>query len=348
MEGLRGLAVALVFGVHYATLVQPWLPPAGWQAMVFDTMHRVGHAGVDLFFVLSGLLIYGHLLKRSQPFHRYFARRLRRIYPAFLAVFALYLALSLLLPGRSKLPGGPDLVPYLLANLLLLPGMLPIEPLITVAWSLSYEMFFYLVMPALVGLFALRARSAPVRIGLLCLLLSLALAGFALLGGPVRLCMFLFGALLSEALARPWRPAAWAGALAGLVGLAAMLVPAPGAVAQALRTALLGLCFGLLCLAAIKRPASALAGVLGWRPLRWLGNMSYSYYLIHGLSLHVFFAVLARLPNGAHFGGVGVAMLAPAFLLSLVFSASLFLCVERPFSLVVPSPRRSGLRPEAL
>ena len=52
----------------------------------------------------------------------------------------------------SKLPQGAGaVVAYLLANLLLLPGLFPIEPLITVAWSLSYEFAYYLALPLLVA-----------------------------------------------------------------------------------------------------------------------------------------------------------------------------------------------------
>lgn len=338
MEGLRGVAVILVFGVHYATLVQPWLTGYAWQQTLFKGMHSVGNAGVDLFFVLSGLLIYGHLLRRRQQFFAYFLRRVQRIYPAFLAVFALYVALSLLAPARSKLPPGLDAVPYLIANLLLLPGILPIQPLITVAWSLSYEMLFYLAMPVIVAVFSLRRRSAFYRIALLAGMLLLALVGFALFGGPVRLCMFIFGALLAEALPRTRPLSSSLGIFAGLAGLAVMLVSAPGPGAQALRTAILGLCFGLLCHVALAESSSTLARLLCWNPIRWLGNMSYSYYLVHGLALQILFIVLSRLWVPQDTRGLALAFFMPAFLLSLVPAACLYLMVERPFSLRVSVP----------
>jgi len=153
MEGLRGLAVALVFGVHFSTLSTPW-QTAGWDRVALDILHTIGNAGVDLFFVLSGYLIYGHLMRRPPPFAAYMARRIQRIYPAFLAVFLLYLLLAWRMPDAGKLPDDGSLGGYLLANLLLLPGVFPIEPLITVAWSLSYEMFFYLVMPLIIAVLA--------------------------------------------------------------------------------------------------------------------------------------------------------------------------------------------------
>ena len=69
----------------------------------------------------------------------YAKRRVQRIYPVFLVVFAIYIMLSFIFPSESKLPEGyVEIVKYILQNLLLLPGVFNIEPLITVAWSLSY------------------------------------------------------------------------------------------------------------------------------------------------------------------------------------------------------------------
>ncbi|MEO8036829.1 MAG: acyltransferase, partial [Acidobacteriota bacterium] len=150
MEGLRGFAVFLVFLVHYVTLTAPWVDAASRTSVAGAVLRNVGNSGVDLFFVLSGYLIYGNLIRKGRPFLAYARRRIQRIYPTFLAVFVLYLLLSFVFSGQSKLPHGTIAASgYVLANLLLLPGLLPIEPLITVAWSLSYEVFYYLSAPLL-------------------------------------------------------------------------------------------------------------------------------------------------------------------------------------------------------
>ena len=342
MEGLRGLAVFLVFLVHYATLVSPWLAPQGTNARLLEHLHSMGHAGVDLFFVLSGYLIYGHLVATPQPFTRYFGRRVKRIYPAFLVVFAVYVLLSLLRPADSKIPAGAaDAAVYLLQNLLLLPGLWPTEPLITVAWSLSYEMFYYLVVPAAVALGALRQRTPAWRAALFGALLVAGLGLAAVAGGPVRLGMFLFGVLLYEALQSPRLPVPGsAAALAGTVAaLAAVAWPWPQAHGQALRVALLGVAFGALCWSCFARPQGAAARLFSWTPLRWLGNMSYSYYLVHGLALKVFFAALAHAVPPAADDRFGFDLLLPAFAFTLLPSALLFLAVERPFSLAARPAR---------
>src|SRR5580693_1407240 len=85
MEGVRGLAVFLVFVAHYLTLAEPWLPAAGIGREISSRLMSLGLAGVDLFFVLSGYLIYGSWIRRRPRLGSYLWRRAQRIYPAFLA-----------------------------------------------------------------------------------------------------------------------------------------------------------------------------------------------------------------------------------------------------------------------
>ena len=105
MEGLRGFAVFLVFLVHYVTLSAPWVDSASVTAAVAGILRNVGNAGVDLFFVLSGYLIYSNLIEKPRAFRTYLRRRVERIYPTFLAVLSLLL-LSFAFPAHSKLPQG--------------------------------------------------------------------------------------------------------------------------------------------------------------------------------------------------------------------------------------------------
>ena len=199
MEGLRGFAVFLVFLVHYVTFIDPWLAKQSTIHALARALHTIGNTGVDLFFVLSGYLIYGLLVSRPQPFLRFMTRRVQRIYPAFVAVFVIYVALSFVFPTQSKIPhGGLDATLYLVENLLLLPGIFPLEPMITVAWSLSYEMFYYLAIPLIITLFALGHRSGTWRALFFCTIAAATAIYCAIFGGPVRLLMFLAGILLYE------------------------------------------------------------------------------------------------------------------------------------------------------
>src|ERR1043166_255666 len=90
MEGLRGLAVSLVFLVHYVALIRPWISGHNTLLVIAGGMHTIGNTGVDLFFVLSGYLIYGSLISKEQSFLKFMVRRGERLYPAVFTAFALF------------------------------------------------------------------------------------------------------------------------------------------------------------------------------------------------------------------------------------------------------------------
>jgi exopolysaccharide production protein ExoZ len=348
MEGLRGFAALLVFLVHFRALFGHYAEGTALFPVV-GILGSLGHSGVDLFFILSGYLIYGIVMDRRFRFWRFFYRRVQRLYPTFLVVFAVCLAASFFLPSRSKLPSSwREAIAYVAANLLMLPGMLPIKPLITVAWSLSYEWFFYLLMPASAALLRIRDWSGRWRVTFLAVLFVVLLA--AATEGIVynsRLVLFGAGILLWEFLQRTGIPAAlprWgefvAAALYGLnllvVGLIGRNV---GSTVLALEKTpkyyIVSLFITGFLITLYSIPYRGFLGlVFSWKPLRWIGNMSYSYYLIHGLTL-VSIEIVARW--AIHSNHLSV----PAFVLLFVFcvaatfvtSGALYLSVERPLSL---------------
>lgn len=339
MEGLRGFAVFLVFLVHYMTLVTPWIVGEPSLLAFAKTTHTIGNVGVDLFFVLSGYLIYGSLISRPQAFMHFMSRRITRIYPAFFVVFVFYVALSFIFPAQSKIPASAITgILYLVANLLLLPGLFPIEPLITVAWSLSYEMFYYIAIPLFIALFRLRDRSAVWRSSFFLAITLATLAYCAIYGGPVRLVMFAAGILLFEAIKskRVPTPSGIFGCFALVLGLVSTLAPITGNIGMTLKISILFGSFFLLCLTCFRDPSGWLPQGFSWLPLRWLGNMSYSYYLLHGLVLKTAFLALSLLTMPANNNPTLLfcGLLPILFAATLVPSAILYLAVERPFSLV--------------
>lgn len=337
MEGLRGFAVFLVFLVHFVTLVAPYMEEGSEFLGFAKSLHTIGNTGVDLFFVLSGYLIYGSLFSRRQKFLSFLSRRIERIYPAFLPVFVAYLILSFVYPAENKIPAPfSEGMIYLVQNFLLLPGIFPIEPMITVAWSLSYEMLYYLAIPIVIPLFRLRARNAAWRT---IFFLSVTLATVlycALNGGHVRLVMFISGILLYEAMgsSHAMSPPSSVGLLALFVGLLSTQLPVAGSGGIALKITILFIAFFILCLTCFRTPSSWLPRAFSWTPLRWLGNMSYSYYLLHGLALKAGFLFFsALLPPSSYGAWLFWALLPPTFIMTLIPTAALFLLVERPFSL---------------
>jgi peptidoglycan/LPS O-acetylase OafA/YrhL len=139
LDTLRALAVTLVVLHHYTLFVTHDDKTFGWFG-------RMGWAGVDLFFALSGYLIGRQIFAamadpRGLSLGRFYARRLLRTLPNFYVVVALYF----LLPGfrgEAPLPALWRLLTFTL-NFQLPPGTA-----FSHAWSLCIEEQFYMALPA--------------------------------------------------------------------------------------------------------------------------------------------------------------------------------------------------------
>lgn len=353
MEGLRGFAVFLVFLVHYVALIKPWILGHDTLLTVAGGMHTIGNTGVDLFFVLSGYLIYGSLIAKAQPFGRFIWRRVQRIYPAFAVVFAAYVALSFIFPSENKIPADAGAAAmYLVQNFLLLPGIFSIEPMITVAWSLSYEIAFYFAIPLLIVVLGLRERRPVFRLAAFGLIIA-AVVWASINGGPVQLILFVAGMTLYEAInsLKVAVPSSLTAAVALIVGLASTLLPFDGAVGFTIRTGILFIAFSVVCLVCFCKTDGWFSRMFAWTPVRWLGNMSYSYYLLHGLALKGAFLLLSYLViDHEHGAAFFWSMLPVMFAFSLIPPAVLFLFVERPFSLAKAyskTPSAAAINPVA-
>jgi exopolysaccharide production protein ExoZ len=369
MEGLRGLAILLVFVCHYNGIIgeQLHLPPA--IASASKVIGLWGAGGVDLFFLLSGFLIYRSALKHGLNYLAFLRRRLERIYPTFLVVFALYLGLVSLHLAPSRIPlgfvaGGR----YLIENLLFLPGVFDIRAFIGAAWSLSYEWFFYLAIPLLVHAFQLHRWSRTSRVlffaGIVVAYVGIVVAfgshfpAFAWYDSTrIRMLMFVSGILVYEvlsserlsALLTPSREVALvAVALAGAVLILIMCaVKSASGSADGEWTAETGTlqviptfiaCAALALV--VLRPGGLLAGAFSVNWLRWTGNISYSFYLMHSIPMHIVAVFLTHGPL-RNVNPLIAYVIALPFTIAFVYvsSAVLFVAVERPLSL---RPRQSS------
>jgi peptidoglycan/LPS O-acetylase OafA/YrhL len=311
VEGLRGIAVTAVV-LYHANLPHV----------------TGGFVGVDLFFVISGFLITGQLLREYERNHKvsfkgFYARRARRIIPpAALVVVVTSIAVWLMLPllsvfrqafdllaatlnmanwrfiaqGKDYLAGGSD------------------DSVATHFWSLSVEEQFYFVWPLLVvgaAYFASRMGWSIRRVvGLVLALISIAsfVASVRLTGSdPVlsymathtRVWQFGVGGLVAVAgplltgliTNLPVRVTMWA---IGWAGLAAVLAattyydhrtPYPGWSAV-LPTVGGGAITAAGQIAGTGAPAVGAFLSAGW--LRWIGKVSYSWYLWHWPALVLF------------------------------------------------------------
>ena len=151
LDGLRGLAILLVFFYHYAGGLQHTAHSASMH--VFGAIFGFGWSGVDLFFVLSGFLITGILFDTQDDpayYKKFYVRRSLRIFPIYYIFLVVYGLLAFLhLDGRFHL-GHVAFLFYLgYPATLLWPALESISPSVhfTHLWSLCAEEQFYLVWP---------------------------------------------------------------------------------------------------------------------------------------------------------------------------------------------------------
>lgn len=352
LDGVRAIAASMVFLVHFQAAFGHLLgSPASPAGRTGRYLADVGYNGVNVFFLLSGYLIYGSLIGRPTPFRKFFVRRVRRIYPTYWVVLTLYLLVGLELTQWSKLPrDGAGL--YLVQNALLIPGVFPIRPIVTVSWSLSYEIFFYLGLALAVAVLALRRWAPWARTTML----VAAMAAWIAAGPAPRVVvgsfiMFLPGMLLYEALQRwpvQWRPSAVSdGLIAAAVALAlagAPLIGRGGPVvrlgeqrflsvsSQTAEFVVLAAGAALLTGAAVAT-RGLFAEALSRRGVRTIGLVSYSFYLIHGATINVVALLFTVLAGGTRPAAWWyVALIVPVYTACVGTSLLLFRAVERRFS----------------
>lgn len=139
LHGARGLFSLLVFVFHVENSGLPQL--FGWDflARLLDPLKF----GVELFFALSGYVIVGTLARARTPL-TFLLDRATRIYPVLWVGVLTVVALSLVSGREAPASYAPwALLRHTLANLAALPNLLPVPLFLAPAWTLSYELCFY-------------------------------------------------------------------------------------------------------------------------------------------------------------------------------------------------------------
>lgn len=334
MEGLRAIAVGLVFMQHYSKQYLIYGKLTGFTRQFGELFANIGNYGVELFFVLSGFLIYGILLRRRPPFFSFMARRARRLYPAFMAALVFGVCVDPWRP-HPKIPH--DLLSasaYIFENIAFLPGLFPIDPLFSVNWSLSYEWWFYVTATFIFSVCGITAARPAIRVcgivGAIVILLVCSAKGVPYT--PIRGTCLLGGMLLAEA-----REARLPG-VPGILGIILAFSSLVGCAAihhlpSWAHSFILMIGFCALCSGALSGSDPIVTTPLSWKYLRLFGNISYSYYLIHGFVVESIARLILYFVGSGLTNWVFWAALLPIFFATVLVGASVFLCIEKPFSL---------------
>lgn len=308
LQALRGLGAVLVMLLHAAQMAGLF-ERADPLSVAVSRLSTMGYFGVDIFFVLSGVVI-SILLRRNAAKPEapggFLARRAAKLLPTFWVT----LGLLVLLPAAPDSNNGVGALLAEPLSLVLLTGQ-PVHPL---GWTLVYEAHFYIIA-ALALCFGTRAHLVmlcwvPLHVAAVCLIWAGLMPKLPLVTPQsLELC----AGLVIGSLALRWpMPAPGAIAVGVLAGVAAMATTLPIyglTMDAAMRLLLLGVPAMLLVYAALSLDAA------GWTPPRvalWLGEISYSLYMWHLVALIALatFAFTWResLPGAFAYWGLGIAL----------------------------------------
>lgn len=290
LDGLRALSVLIVVIAHM-----------GFERIV------PGGFGVTVFFFISGFLITRLLLAESESkgqvkLGKFYLRRIVRLYPALL--FMLYMTTCLYIifgyghPAPMELAAGVGYFTNFYQVLARIGGELPFMPW-THLWSLAVEEHFYLCFPILVVLFRKNWRNlARVLVGVIiaaalwrtyiALGTNLPAQDYNYMMTDARIDSLAWGCLLSVVLhisgdaTMLRRLIGWLPTLLGFAGLAASFLIRDESFRYTLRFTLQGISIFILILNLYYWQVLGFAfSILEWKPLAFLGTISYALYLWH-------------------------------------------------------------------
>lgn len=330
VQFLRCVAAALVVSQHAALELRA----RTGEADLLSYWHDHGGVGVDIFFVISGLVMYLSTRRKPAPADAgataalFFRRRLIRIVPMYWFYTLSKVVIVLVLGSKAFAAGLPFF--YVLGSLCFYPMVSPasgdILPLVESGWTLGFEMLFYAVLATVIALRLPRLKTATLVLALIYLVAQLSpdavLSQF--FGRTV-----LFEFLLGMGVARLWmqykQPPAWLPVLLVAFAMVALFVHRPPLdrfVGLGIPSAML-----VLGMAWMERFAWVRAAA---SKLTLLGDASYSTYLAHGFIMPA--AVIGGLKLMPH--SYGFICLAAVMVATAAGCVS-YLLLEKPLTRVL-------------
>ena len=292
IQYLRGLAALMVVVFHLGEPLGRMGYTGGWPVGL--------SAGVDVFFIISGFVMWMTTRDRTVSPLRFWQKRIIRIVPLYWLVTTFMAAVLLIAP--SMMQTSVFSLRHVIASYAFLPvenpGKPAMEPLVFPGWTLNYEMFFYLLFGAF-----LLARPTVRLWGTVAMLVGLVVVGAALAAPKLSvvgfyssdiMLEFAFGMLLGELVYRREADRLVSPALGWvmlLAGVTAMLVSPRGLSIPRV------LLFGVPALTTVAG-ALSLEGhgkLREYRLAHALGNASYSIYLTQLVSMAAFFMIWRKL-----------------------------------------------------
>ncbi|HEV2577467.1 MAG TPA: acyltransferase [Acidobacteriaceae bacterium] len=338
VQSLRAVAALLVVAGHSTDFL---LSQNGWVPGSLSWLH--GPAGVDIFFVISGFVMMissQRLITRAHPSRLFLWRRIIRIVPLY---WLLTLARVVIVSIKPSLSLHAHSGPWnIVSSFLFIPSRASygeIRPVISVGWTLNFEMFFYLVFAVSLAYGRRMMRvlvPAMLVVSIVGVFRMEAWPAWTALADPIVL-EFLAGVglavLTMRSLKHSKMPLSKVAAVAGLVaGFAGLFLLVPGA-GPIFRPATWGIS-ALLIVSAVVSLEPVLAKKLPpW--LLLLGDASYSIYLVQTFIFPVIHIIIGRVrPAFVQQQPVeaGVLMMILSIIATSIAGVLIYRLIERPIT----------------
>lgn len=345
LTGLRWIAALAVFVYHAVSMPYMFPVPVIPQSWTY-WLTAAGEWGPSFFFVLSGFVL-AWAARPTDTARRFWRRRFFKIYPVHWVAWAL--AMGVMLWTGITVEKHHEVESFLLVQTWI-PSMWAALGVNPVAWSLSVEAFFYLCFP-LLFLLVRRVRTERLWLwisGLTAAVFLVPVVASLLPATPVvpwmptlsdpqlwftrffpvpRLLEFAIGILLARAvlagriipIRRSW---AWAAVAIGYV---------LSTVTQGQLIALVALNLVpiiLLVMAYASADIAGRSGLMATRPMVYLGNLSFCFYLVHRIALEYMSLVFG--PDFQWTTSWAVVLIAIAGAVAMVVSWAMHEFIEKP------------------
>lgn len=348
---MRGFAASLVFLNHFGLLFSSSFSLSAPVLLFFRTLSDLS-LGSSLFFLISAYYTYRNFDSTSaEPVTRFLTRRLRRLMPFYWVILCAYVVATIVLGVEGKLPvGSVQIFLAVITNLTLVAPFLGQSPIVTVSWTLSYIVLIYLIVPVVaIAINRFRVRRAariavPLGFGVVWYVASYLYHPLSFTGVMIAAGMLLWEVQKSDA---------FVGLIESLGDTGTMALLGAGVAAQlaAMHTNLLGgttirhltgsviflTGMSAFCASRFSVAQLPLNRIFRMTAPQWLGNISYSWYLGHGLVLLPARYVLKAAGGNVREPWVFFLLLAAFYVVSIVFSALLYRLCEAPLAAALAS-----------
>jgi exopolysaccharide production protein ExoZ len=294
--------------------------------------YAFGIWGVDIFFVISGFIMWVTTANSSTTATLFWRKRAIRIYPIYWVALSIWIICRFIAPDRLAnvdVTAKTTILSYLLIPHYHLAFPKHIWPILVPGWTLQYELFFYLIF----GL-ALSVVSRPLRAAcILACLCLLTLMGYivepanALLTTYTDPLLLEFGGgvILGIIYLRGGRLPPWLALATIFIALLGLVID-EYLFSESRRFLVLGIPAAVIVLGAVslepalaKRPNA---------PMVLLGDASYALYLFHPIAMGLVAAIWARLSDNSHPASFACVAIGASILSSIL----VHIYIERPLT----------------